>query len=118
MMDRISTDECIIGKVPQLMPNEFEDIFDQWDKNTDGKLTWEEFREGCNRWEWRQVELEKLQEVVDDFFAKSFKFKMQGKDIESKEMATKALRLQGSLTKCKPIENEVKETGIKIKRGD
>ena len=28
-----------------------------------------------------------MQEVIDDFFAKSYKFKMQGKDEESKEMA-------------------------------
>ena len=44
-----------------------------------------------------------MQEVIDDFFAKAFKFKMQGKDNESKDMATKALRLQGSLTKTKPM---------------
>ena len=56
--------------------------------------------------------------MIDDFFAKSYKFKMQGKDEESKEMATKALRLQGSLTKTKPIEHPAPETGPKIKRGD
>ena len=103
LMDRLQTDECIIGKVPHVESYEVDDIFDKWDKNTDGVLTWQEFREGANKWEWRQVELEKLQEVIDDFFAKSFKFKMQGKDEESKEMATKALRLQGSLTKTKPM---------------
>jgi hypothetical protein len=42
--------------------------------------------------------------MVDDFFALSLKYKMQGKDEDSKAMATKALRLEGSLTKCKPIE--------------
>ena len=103
LMERLQTDECIIGKVPHLESYEVDDIFDKWDKNLDGVLTWQEFREGANKWEWRQVELEKLEEVIDDFFAKSFKFKMQGKDEESKEMATKALRLQGSLTKTKPM---------------
>lgn len=34
---------------------------------------------------------------------------MQGKDTESKEMTTKALRLQGSLTKTKPIQPEPKK---------
>ena len=34
---------------------------------------------------------------------------MQGKDSESKEMTTKALRLQGSLTKTKPIQPEPKK---------
>ena len=117
-MERLSTDECIIGKIPHVEPEECDSIFENWDTNTDGVLTWEEFREGANKWEWRQVELEKLQEVIDDFFAKSYKFKMQGKDEESKEMATKALRLQGSLTKTKPIEHPPPETGPKIKRGD
>jgi hypothetical protein len=41
---------------------------------------------------------------VADFFALSLKYKMQGKDEESKAMATKALRLEGSLTKCKPVD--------------
>jgi hypothetical protein len=33
---------------------------------------------------------------------------MQGKDAECKELTTKALRLQGSLTKMKPIEIDKK----------
>ena len=41
--------------------------------------------------------------MVDDFFALSLKYKMQGKQDESNKMATKALRLEGSLTKCKAI---------------
>ena len=28
IMDRLMTDECIIGKVPQLMPHEYDDVFD------------------------------------------------------------------------------------------
>ena len=60
IMERLSTDECIIGKVPHVEPEECESIFENWDTNTDGVLTWEEFREGANKWEWRQVELEKL----------------------------------------------------------
>ena len=56
--------------------------------------------------------------MVDDFFALSLKYKMQGRDDLSKEMATKALRLEGSLTKCKPIEAARQtEQGIP-KRGD
>jgi len=39
------------------------------------------------------VPYDKLNEVVNEFFAKAYKFKMQGKDTESKEMTTKALRL-------------------------
>ena len=36
---------------------------------------------------------------------------MQGKDVEYKDQTTKALRLQGSITKTKPIEPEpIKES--------
>lgn len=64
------------------------------------------------------VERDVLEEVINDFFAQSYKFKMQGKDKESKEMATKALRLQGSLTKTKPIEVEKKQQDNTMIRGD
>jgi len=40
---------------------------------------------------------------VDGFFKQSYKFKMQGNDKDSKEYAARALRLQGSLTKTKPM---------------
>jgi len=56
--------------------------------------------------------------MVDDFFALSLKYKMQGKDEDSKTMATKALRLQGSLTKCKAIDLSRKTDGGLPKRGD
>lgn len=42
---------------------------------------------------------------------------MQGKDAECKELTTKALRLQGSLTKMKPIElykKEEKDTNLRV----
>jgi hypothetical protein len=56
--------------------------------------------------------------MVNEFFALSMKYKMQGKKEESNKMATKALRLEGSLTKCKPIDIAKKgEEGLP-KRGD
>jgi hypothetical protein len=61
---------------------------------------------------------ETLQQMVDEFFALSLKYKMQGKEDKSKEMATKALRLEGSLTKCKPIEIAAKADKGLPKRGD
>ena len=78
----------------------YKELFESWPE----KVTWEYFREHTNEWEWRMVPLEQLNEVVNEFFAKAYKFKMQGKDAESKDMTTKALRLQGSLTKTKPIQ--------------
>ena len=56
--------------------------------------------------------------MVDDFFALSLKYKMQGKKDESNAMATKALRLEGSLTKCKPIDIAIKKDDGLPKRGD
>ena len=43
---------------------------------------------------------------------------MQGKDEDSKTMATKALRLEGSLTKCKAIDLSRKTDDGLPKRGD
>jgi hypothetical protein len=54
------------------------------------------------------IDRELLEEVINDFFAQAHKAKMQGKDAECKELTTKALRLQGSLTKMKPIETDKK----------
>ena len=93
IMERLATDECVIGKVPNVQPEDYASLFEKWDTNADGLVTWLEFREGLNRWPWRMVELERLQEIIDDFFQKSQKLKMQGKDEESKTMATQALRL-------------------------
>jgi hypothetical protein len=64
------------------------------------------------------VDRDVLEETVENFFALSYKYKMQGKDTESKDMATKALRLQGSLTKAKPIEIEASKGEGSVKRGD
>lgn len=69
--------------------NEFQALFKSWPDKT----TWEYFRNNCNEWEWRMVPYDRLNEVVNDYFTKAYKFKMQGKDAESKDMTTKALRL-------------------------
>ena len=62
-----------------------------------------------NHWLWKMQDRDVLEKRVEDFFALSLKYKMQGKNEDSKTMATKALRLEGSLTKCKPIEIAVKQ---------
>lgn len=81
--------------------------------SANGTITWEAFREGMNSWEWRMVDREDLEELVNDFFAQAQRAKMQGKDAECKDLTTKALRLQGSLTKTKPIErNKAEDTGF------
>jgi Ca2+-binding EF-hand superfamily protein len=44
LMKKLLDDECIIGKVPKMNEAEIEIIFDNWDKNADGKINWVEFR--------------------------------------------------------------------------
>ena len=117
-MARLATDECCIGKIPNCQESEFEGFFKEWTPNQAGLITWEMFREGMNDWKWRMMDRETLDEIINDFFARAYKFKMQGKDKESKEMATKALRLQGSLTKTKPIEVDKKQQDNALVRGD
>jgi len=67
---------------------------------------------------WKLQDREVLEKMVSDFFALSLKYKMQGKDEESQKMATKALRLEGSLTKCKPLDGPRKADDGLPKRGD
>lgn len=90
---RLLNDECIIGKIPKIKEEDIETLFDQWSTNKDGKIVWVEFREGLNKWEWKMLDKERLNEVVDNFFKQSYKFKMQGNDKDSKEYAARALRL-------------------------
>ena len=138
IMHSLMQDECIIGKIPNLQDDEVsiflflsttdfivqvEHVFDSWEyseapEGEEGKISWQQFRDGLNTWLWRMQDREVLQSMVDEFFALSLKYKMQGKDEECKEMATKALRLEGSLTKCKPIEISAKDDMGVSKRGD
>jgi hypothetical protein len=64
------------------------------------------------------VPIDELNEIINEFFAKAYKFKMQGKDVEYKDQTTKALRLQGSITKTKPIEPEPKKVSLLPPRTD
>ena len=102
IMQRLANDECVIGKIPDMEEAEYEGLFADWDLNSDGLVSWSEFCEGCNKWQWHFVDDETLQKTIDEFFAKAHKLKMQGKEAESHEMASKALRLQGSQTRAKP----------------
>lgn len=89
IVTRLLKDECIIGKTPYIDQDKIGELFVSWPD----KVAWEYFRQNCNQWEWRMVPLDQLNETVNDYFAKAYKFKMQGKDAEYKDMTTKALRL-------------------------
>lgn len=72
--------------------------------NKDGRVTWFEFRDQLNvKWAWRLQDRERLNETIEAFFKQAYKFRMQGNEKDSKEYASRALRLQGSLTKTKPM---------------
>jgi len=102
-MGRLEKDEGIIGKVPDVTAAEYEGLFTHWKTDNEGLITWHNFTEWCNQWQWRFVDSDTLNATIEEFFAKAYKLKMQGKDAESREMASKALRLQGSLTRAKPV---------------
>jgi len=89
LMTELQDDLADIGKVPYVNGNEYAPLFSEWSE----PVAWETFRDFCNTWEWRMTDSDKLQKTVDEYFAKAYKFKMQGKDEESKAMTTKALRL-------------------------
>lgn len=118
LMQDLLNDECILGKIPNLTETEVEGMFDDWDKNEDGKISWKEFRNGMNRWKWRLIDMDGLESRVDSYFAEANKKKIQGKMDEAREEAYKALKLQGTLTKTKPIEVEKKKSGPSMRRGD
>ena len=65
LLRRLANDEAIIGKVPNLNDEDIETVFDEWNTNKDNKVSWIEFREGINRWGWRQTDRDKLNELVD-----------------------------------------------------
>jgi hypothetical protein len=115
---KLKEDKCIIGKVPALEDHEIESVFESWEITEEKPCTWVQFREGMNCWIWRLQDRQKLQKMIDDFFALSLKYKMQGKDEECQQMATNALRLEGSLTKCTPIEVPQRPEPGLPKRGD
>ena len=48
MMARLATDECIIGKIPNVDASEYEGLFESWPTNEEDLITWHRFAEGCN----------------------------------------------------------------------
>jgi hypothetical protein len=76
MMGRLETDECIIGKIPNVTPSQYEGLFANWNGNDDGLITWHFFAESCNQWQWKFLDSDVMQATIDDFFAKAHKLKM------------------------------------------
>ena len=79
IMDSLMKDECIIGKVPNLQEDEIKVLFDAWPANDEGKYFWQQFSAGLNTWLWKMQDREVLEKMVNEFFALSKKYMMQGK---------------------------------------
>ena len=81
------------------------ELAEKWEFNKDtSKTSWFEMRDSLNiKCSWRLQDRERLNETVDAFFKQAYKFRMQGNEKDSKEYAARALRLQGSITKTKPM---------------
>lgn len=117
-MQDLLADKCNMGKVPKLLREEIENLFDSWDKNKDGKISWQEFRDGLNSWEWRLMDGEEMQKRIDEYYEEANRKKVQGNLKEALQISFKALALQGCETKTQPIEMAKPQVEPKVKRGD
>lgn len=64
VFERLGKDECIIGKIPDMHMDEVQSFWDRYDVNKDNLLTWEEFREGINHWQWCMQDRSIIEERV------------------------------------------------------
>lgn len=117
LMKDLVDDKGIMGKVPKLSEEEIETLFDDWDKNKDNKISWEEFRNGLNSWEWKLMDKEEIQQRIDQFYEEAERKKAHGVK-EALQVFYKVLALQGCETKTKPIEIKKQVPEEKLKRGD
>ena len=44
------------------------DLFEKWDQNSDKKISWFEFREGLNNWEWKLDDPQTMQQKIDEYY--------------------------------------------------
>lgn len=95
LMKDLINDKGIMGKIPRITEAEVEHLFDSWDKNKDNKISWQEFRNGLNNWEWRLMDKEEMHQRIDQYFEEANRKKVQGNMKEAYELSCKALALQG-----------------------
>ena len=49
IIERLAIDECTIGKVPDVNPEQYSSLFTEWNSPApDGLISWHIFAEGCN----------------------------------------------------------------------
>lgn len=118
MMMDLKNDVENIGKVPNVSDEEIQTMFDNWDKNKDGKISWLEFRDGCNSWQWRLLDRGEMDKRINHYFEEANRKKVQGNLKGALNIAFNALQLQGCDTKTKPIEIEKPKPEPEMKRGD
>jgi Ca2+-binding EF-hand superfamily protein len=95
MMHDLKNDVENMGKVPNVNDDEIETMFDKWDKNNDDKISWQEFRDGCNSWQWRLLDRHEMDKRINYYFEEASRKKVQGNLKGALDIAFNALRLQG-----------------------
>jgi Ca2+-binding EF-hand superfamily protein len=95
MMHDLKNDVENMGKVPNVSDDEIETMFDNWDKNKDDKISWQEFRDGCNSWQWRLLDREEMDRRINYYFEEASRKKVQGNLKGALDIAFNALQLQG-----------------------
>ncbi len=107
-MEDLREDKGFLGKVAEV-PEDVEGLFEAWDRKKDDKISWVEFREGANQHlRWRHLTRAEIEARCEDLFKRAFKAKMMGNEKDSRELARKAVSLQGSLTRDTPVIAEEK----------
>lgn len=118
LMRDLIDDKLNIGKVPRLSDDEITHLFDTWDKNDDGKISWQEFRDGINSWQWKLMDKQERERRIEKYFEEANRKKVQGDLKGALKIAYNALALQGCDTKTQPIEVKKPTSKPKVKRGD
>jgi len=54
IMGKLMKDECIIGKVPNLLEEEVSTMYDTWEITDENKCTWHRFRDSLSTLLWKQ----------------------------------------------------------------
>ena len=78
----LRSDKCVLGKMPDLGDEEVEKIFDNFDKNDDGKITWIEFRDKMATIPWTYQDKDDMEARIEDYFKEAGRAKIKG-DMET-----------------------------------
>ena len=99
----IKENKAGIGKIPVDEVSALIDQMKAWERLSDSKIHWREFRDGMNLFKWRLCDSDVLEQEIKALYAKAKKEEMNGRNDSAKMLSMQALRLQGLDTRTKPI---------------